>query len=533
MLALIPTVILLLAAAAIFIIQRLRPSVGYSWLIAMVSSLFSAGWMIFLRWRLPQQVAINDWLPFSTFTDSPIFGLDGNSWPYSFALAAVALSVIFTASARLQYNVTPYAWAGVLSLSAVGILAVLSGNMLTLVLAWSLVDLIELVILQANSGDRSLGIQTVIGFSARVSGTMLVMAASLVNTSQQLPPTFSSLPPTSALLLLLASGLRLGVLPLHLPSMQGFIPRRGLGTTLRMVAAASALMVLARLPAQSVPSQWLGPLLTLTSLASLYGAATWASAENEIEGRPYWLIALSGLAVSSAIQGQSRASLAWGMTLILAGSVLFLFSARSRRILFLPVLALVGMSGIAFTPIASGWAGLFSAPFSLYSVLLLLSHVFLIAGYARFIFQSGDDLSRMERWIQAAYPLGLAVLVLAQFFTGLIGWPGAFGIGVVWAAPLSVMLALTGWQAVLLWQRRTGAEDPLSRWYVVTARNTGAFISALFSLSWLYRFLWWFYRRLLQAIEFITQVYEGAGGVLWAFVLLALLISIIQSGLAQ
>lgn len=533
MLALIPTFVLLLAAAAIFIIQRIRPSVGYCWLIALVASLFAAAWTIFLRWRLPQQVALNQWLPFSTFTDSPIFGLDGSSWPYMFALAAVCLAVILTASARLQYNVSPYAWAGVLSLSAVGFLAVLSGNMLTLILTWSLVDLIELIVLQANSSNRSLGIQTVIGFSARVTGTVLVMVASVINTGQQLPPTFSSLPPTSALLLLLAAGLRLGVLPLHQANISGVIPRRGLGTTLRMVAAASALMVLARLPEQSMPAQLAEWLLALTALAALYAAATWASAEDEISGRPYWLIAFSGLAVSSAIQGQSRASLAWGMALILAGSLLFLFSARRSQILFLPLLALICISGLPFTPIASGWVGVFSAPYSLSSLLLLLAHMFLLAGFARFAFKPRDELASMERWIQVVYPAGLAVLVLALIFTGLIGWPGVLSLGVPWAGPLSILIMLAGWQAILFWQRRTGPEDPLSRWYAATARNTGVFLSSLLGLNWLYRLLWWIYHRLQQLIELVTRVYEGAGGVLWALVLLALFISIIRTGITQ
>ena len=119
-------------------------------------------------------------------------------------------------------------------------LAVLSANLLTLILAWTLIDLIELVILQANSSERTLGIQTVMSFAMRVSGTVLAMVAALISRSQNLPPTFAQMPAINALLLLLAVGLRLGVLPLNLPTAQTLIVRRGLGTTLRIVPAASA-----------------------------------------------------------------------------------------------------------------------------------------------------------------------------------------------------------------------------------------------------------------------------------------------------
>ena len=393
----------------------------------------------------------------------------------------MAFAVFLTASARLQYNVSPYAWTGVLALSSVGMLAILAGNLLTLTLTWTMIDLLELVILQANSSKRTLGIQTVIMFAIRVTGTVLVMVAALVCRGQNLPPTFSTLPPTSALLLLLASGLRLGVLPLHLPNIQGIITRRGLGTTLRMVAAASALVVLARLPVEGVPTDVKNLLLAFTALAAVYGAAMWANATDEISGRPYWLIGLGGLAVASVIQGQPRASLAWGLILILPGSLLFLFSARRRQILFLPVLAVIGITGLPFTPASSAWTGVFTAPFNLWQVLLLIAHSLLFLGFLRFIFLPGDDLGKMERWIQAMYPTGLAVLVLALIFIGLIGWPGALGVGLWWAGPASLVISALLWLAITFWQRRTASEDALSRWYSNAAHVVGSFLTALFS----------------------------------------------------
>ncbi len=532
MLPLLPPALLLLAALGILTLQRLRPSVGYAWVIGTLTSLAAAAVTVFLRWRLPQQTSLGNWLPFSVFIDSPILGLDGNSWPYYFSIGAVALAVLLTASARLEPAASPYAWAGVLSLCSMGMLAVLSANLLTLTLTWTLIDLLELVILQANSNNRTLGIQTVIMSTFRVTGTVLVLVAALVCRGQNLPPTFATLPPAAALLLLLAAGLRLGVLPLHLPDL-GIIRRRGLGTTLRIVSAAAALVVLARLPAESVPAEVKGLLLGFTALAALYSAAMWAGAGDELGGRPYWLIALGGLAVASVIQGQPRSSLAWGMLLILPGSLLFLYSARRRQILFLPALAVVGLSGLPFTPGAGGWAGVFATPFNFWQVLLLAAHSLLFLGYLKFIFMPGEDLARMERWIQAMYPLGLAVPALALAFTGLLGWPGSLGPGIFWAGPLSLVAAGLLWTALSYWQRRTTRDDAVSRFYSSATQSVGGALARLFSLRWLYGLIWWLYRRLLQVIQVLTEILEGDGGVLWALVLLALLISLLRSRLAR
>ncbi len=533
MLVLLPSAVLLLAALAIFILQRLRPSVGYAYMIGTLASLVCAVGVIYLRWHLPQLLAVEGWLPFSLFTDSPIFGLDGTSWPYIFCLATTCLAVILTAAVRLQYNISPYAWVGVLALHGVGMLAVLSANLLTLILAWTLIDLIELVILQANSSEHTLGIQTVLSFAVRVSGTVLAMIAALISRSQNLPPTFAQMPAINALLLLLAVGLRLGVLPLNLPSAQTIVQRRGLGTTLRLAPAAAALVVLARLPAGSIPAPFASPLLAICAMASLYAAVVWASLGDEIRGRPYWLIALSGLAVASVIQGRPQASLAWGVALILPGCLLFLFSARGKQVLFLPALGVLAISGLPFTPAASGWAGVLAPPFQFWQVLLLLAHALLILGYVRCMIKPGEDLAHMERWIQAAYPLGLGLLVLGAVFCGLVGWPGSFNLGMWWAGPASMALAALAGIGVIFWRQRTSQETALNRWYTNALNRSANFLSNVLSLGWLYRVLWWIYRRLAQMIQILTDILEGEGGVLWAMVLLALLISLLQSRLAR
>jgi hypothetical protein len=533
LLALFPIALLLLAALAAFISLRLKPQMGYAWMICAFASLASMVSVVVLRWHLPQLLVLESWLPFSQFTDSPIFGLDSISWPYLFCLATACLAVILTATTRLQHNVDPNAWIGVLALSGMGMLAVLSANLLTLILTWTLIDAIELIILQANSSQRTIGLQTVLAFAVRVSGTVLVMVATLISRGQGLPPTFADMPTANTVLLLLAVGMRLGVLPLNLSSAQTPIQRRGLGLIMRFATAASALVALARLPANGLAAPLRPALLAFCALAGLYAATVWASARDEIQGRPYWLIGVGALAVASVVQGHPEASPAWGVALLLPGGLLFLFSARRRSLLFLPALGLLAFSGLPFTPAASGWQGVLATPFNGWQILLLAAHALLMLGYVRFLPAGGDDLGKMERWVQVVYPLGLSVMLLADVLIGLIGWRDSFSAGLWWAGAASAVLAAVIGLASFTWRQRTAPDTALNRWYTSALRQVGGFLFTLLSFTWLYRALWRLYRFLAQGIQVLTEILEGEGGVLWAMVLLALLVSLLQSRLAR
>src|SRR5574338_1473021 len=98
----LPVVLLLLGALGIVILRQTRPGIGYAWSIAAVASLLAAGAMLFLRWRVPLQVAIEWWRPFAEYSTPPLLRLDQYSWPYAFCLALLALAFILTDGARLE-----------------------------------------------------------------------------------------------------------------------------------------------------------------------------------------------------------------------------------------------------------------------------------------------------------------------------------------------------------------------------------------------------------------------------------------------
>ena len=171
----------------------------------------------------------------------------------------------------------------------------------------------------------------VIAFAVRLAGTGLVVWANLVSTAGGIVMNFRATPASVGIYLLIATGLRLGVLPLHLPYQKENVLRRGFGTTLRLVSAAASLSLLARIPASALKSTLPPYLLILAAAAALYAGWMWVRASDEILGRPFWVLGMASLSVAASLRGNPTGSIGWGIVLILGGGLLFLFSARRGR----------------------------------------------------------------------------------------------------------------------------------------------------------------------------------------------------------
>jgi hypothetical protein len=532
-LLLFPIVILFASAGAILLLRRLRPGFGYSWLLAVLSVLGVWGLILYFHFHTPPPVIFINWLPVTSTIGTVIFQLDTPAWVYTFCLAGLAAAVILTASARLQHRSNPSTWAATLAITAAGMLATLSGTPLTLILAWTLIDAIELVFILAIVQEKGLSTEAVGSFSFRVTGTLVLMGAMVLSKAGGQDLLLVAPRPELSIFLLIAAGLRLGVLPLHLPYMRELTSRRGAITVLRMAAAASSLVLIGRLPLTAVPPSWFPWLLLFGALAGFYGAVMWLISPDEIRGRPYWMIALAGMAVASVVRSYPEASLAWGTVMILSGGLLFLFSARARGLIFLPVLGILAFSGLPFTPGGAGWHGLIVLPINLPDLGFWLVQTLLLLGYVRHMLRPEEALSSMERWIKGVYPFGLLLLPATAWLAAFLGWPGTFtsleNLGASLAAALVAMAVWFGLRRLQPWWQ---IHPERTDWVIAAGRPVARFLNGLLRLDWLYRILTGLYQLSQRVINTLTLILEGEGGVLWVLVLLALLVSLFQSSTA-
>jgi hypothetical protein len=409
------------------------------------------------------------------------------------------------------------AWAGTLALTALGILAVTAANPLTLLLAWSAIDLFELIaMLRSTEGEAQIE-GVIIAFAVRLVGTGLLIWADMLSVAGGTPLEFHSIPPRIGIYLLGAVALRIGVLPLHLPYRKEDIVWRGFGTALRLVSAAASLTLLAHIPSSSMKSVITPNLLLLAAISGLYAGWMWLRSSDEILGRPFWILGLASLSIAESLRGNPVGSVGWGVALILGGGVLFLFSARRKPILWLPMLGLWALSALPFSPTASSWQS-GSAISWLYILPFLPAQALLMAGYLRHATHPGETaLESQEKWVKIIYPTGLLILITTTFLLGLWGWPGARTVGPWWLAGIAALLAVIFTILARRFLFRRPSAGISSQW------------TQIFRLGWVYSIIKSLYNFLRRIAGIITGAGEGDGGLLWTFLFLILILSLLST----
>jgi hypothetical protein len=512
MLVLLPAILLLLTAAVMAFYSRRRPNYAYHWLWAAGGSIFAwvATWI--LRLRLPTTFRLALWGAEELLPSPPSLIADAVSWPFALALATMCLAAIFTDVSRAR-ETNWMVWAGDVGITALGILAVMAGSPLTLVMAWTLIDFLEMTILLRQVEDQQTRRRIIAFFSTSMLGIMMVLWAIIISRSAGTPLTFSKITPGATVFLIVAVGLRMGILPLQVVFLQDILPQRGQGMLVRLVPPATSLVLLVRAAYTDVPIGWEWALLVFAVLASVYGSVAWARAKDELQGRIFWVVGVSGLAFAAALRSRPEATLAWSMALLYPGAVIFLASIHERSLWPIGLLSLYSLTSLPLSPTLPG-AGL-HAPFHPLSVFWLMAQAFLIVGYIRHLRRETEPLVGVERWVRLIYPLGLALLPLTHFISmdWLLPNLGVSNPSPIW--PGLVILVILAAGGVLVWRGIQVSDHEL--------RRTDQF----FSLRWLYDLFSWAYNTVGQVLSFITSLLEGEGGVLWALLLVALLVSLI------
>ncbi|OGO11950.1 MAG: hypothetical protein A2Y53_01475 [Chloroflexi bacterium RBG_16_47_49] len=575
MLILLTIFLLLFIPFAMLILHLARPKFSIQGFLVVLAVL--AGWPMVLlaKSAVPQTITLLRWQPVSFFPISPALLIDDISWYFALAVMSLALSSIVTSIAQLGQSLKPdlikndpkvevidvqahpevvasfskpalsieytstsnwQSWAGILIMTSLSLVAVTAGNLLTLLLAWAALDLLELAILLSQVLQSKSRERIILAFTARMAGIGMALLAAIIPWSQGISISFEAINQSTSVYLLVAAGLRLGVLPLHLPYIQQLPHRRGLGTVLCLIPAASSYILLVRIANIGVLGAASPYLLGLTALAGLYAAIHWIIAVDEIDGRPYWLLGTASLAIASAISNQPTACIAWSIASLLSGGLIFSMSMRHKNLIPIASFGFIGLSTLPFSPT---WLGMtlyqfvgassdaIIAPlFYLLSFAFLLIHSLLLTGFIRHIirgvFYLGEQpAEHTEKWVWFLYPIGLVFILVTHYLIGFLLYPDLNEL------PLSgwIMGVVALIISVALWYL-------LRRYlYALPHRdqsNQASPLSIFFSLEWFYRLFWGLFRILARMNALLSTILEGDGGILWALVLFALIFVFLQ-----
>ncbi|MDD2921383.1 MAG: hypothetical protein PHQ36_03785 [Anaerolineales bacterium] len=515
MLILISSSLLFLAALVLMTLRMSSANARIAWLVAVGGGALALISVFMWLAQMPFEFSLPAWQPRALFVNPILFRADGLSFPFVASISALTLAILLTAVARPTLT-NPFAWAGALALGGLGLLAVTANNPFTLLLIWGALDLVELVAQIRSVDGPAQNERVVISFSTRIFGIGLLLWANIVSVANGSAFDFQSISPNAGLYLVAAAGLRLGVLPLHLPYSAESILRRGFGTSFRLISAASSLALLAHVPAGSLASTLTPFMLALAVIAALYGGWMWLRAPDELIGRPYWVIGLAALAVISALSGNPLGAVAWGCALILVGGSLFLSSIQHVWLNRALLLGAWSLSSLPFSLTGGAWLRAlgFFAPF------VIAAQALLISGFIRHALRPAgrDSLEAQPVWMRTVYLSGIVLLVALQFLLGITGWGGALQVGAWLHALLASLLA-----AILVW-----ATPRLRILNPIRAHWVGAAASGVNSV---YRNFWFVYRALEGISQTIAATLEGESGIMWTLLFMALFILYLTQGL--
>ena len=524
MVILIPVIVLIVGALTAAIMYRLRANTALIWLISV--GLVAIAWVsvLVLRWRLPMAISSRNWFLAGTPGDALEFSFSVLSFPYIFAFIGMLLAILLTATARLKQQSIPATWAANMALAAITVLSLMASTPLGLILSWVVLDLTEVIIIFLAPTEQVDKGRSLVAFAVKMAGTLLIVAALVVSRAEGVWLSLDQPTQLTGLMLILAAGLRLGLLPLYVPFERELPLRRGLGLMIRMASPISAMMLLARLPAGLLTASMTGWLMVFASLSALYGAVIWAARADALNHRPYWVLAVTGLAFLTVLHGQAETGIAWGIALLTSGGIASLYSVRNRRLMILPALSSFILVGVPYTPLAVGWQGLTAGPIDIATISSILIVSLLLVGYVRDMLKPGEDPDTLDPWIRAVYPIGLVVLVITPWIIWLWDIANVQLFSGWWGSLAAVVLASIGLSLIFI----KGKESvfPKAGWINVVSQPVGKLISSAMSLNWLYRLFWGIYRMVQWVIQAFTSLVEGDGGFIWTMVFLALLVSL-------
>jgi hypothetical protein len=113
-----------------------------------------------------------------------------------------------------------------------GLMAIIAGNPLTIILTWTAFDLVEVIVWLVIVDDQAKRRNSVVIFGIRMAGVVILLCAALSAAQNGQVLDFGAIPAAISPWLVLAAGVRLGVVPFQTPFHTETPMRQGLGLCL-------------------------------------------------------------------------------------------------------------------------------------------------------------------------------------------------------------------------------------------------------------------------------------------------------------
>lgn len=521
MINLIPVFLLVFAAILILVLGRFYLPPGRTWVLMMLLALIAWISMIVIGVIKPAGYLVEDWLATSPQPSSLLLQFSTENWVLGFLLVSILVVILLTEAKNLQDKNSITILSGEMLLSAFGLLAIMAKSDLAFLISWVMVDLVEFGILIWIIKDPLAHRNAVVALVSRVFGILLMVFAMATGNGGASRVNFMGI------MTLMIAVSRMGIIPIHRPYSNVISLRRGIGTILRFIPPlGAATYLLSREPFQFGRTS-LVILLIILAAGMLYGAISWLLSKNELDGRPFWIISIGCVILASYVQQASQAVVGLMVMMVICGTALFIYSPRFNRPVIYLAFLIIGMLALPFTPTASSRLMLWGDKFSLISIATITTILILLVGVLRHFSRPETQPLLMEIWMRFFYITGMVFLLI-------IPWVGEIFLfdqiqeTSSWWVSLVLIFGLIGFVITgRLIQRKiitvTGQKQLVEGRFLRFSQATEKFLK----FSWLYRLLESINNTVASGINISIKILEGDGGLLWSFLFLILIASLL------
>jgi hypothetical protein len=432
----------------------------------------------------------------------PVFILDRISISLGLTIGGL---VLFSTLSQL-FSPQQIAWIS--GIGGVSILGSLSGSVYTLLFFWALIEIFWITYSALyQSRDRGL----ILPVAFRLLIPLLLIYASGVGVTNG-GDSFSAYEVTAAPFLIAAGGLGIGAWIPFRRKFPGDDPGGNPEFAARLFPACLSLMVVSRGADLADPNLFLPFLPVLVGTFTLTSGLLGFIARSEGFSRRVWTLGLLGMILGSSIQGSPVGSLGWGLVFLLPVSTLF-FPIRDRSRLLLALLfSTLGMLTLPYFP---AWIGRDLFGKGAAGALFSIGAGLILGGILQGAITRFRKSSPSEDNIPLLFVISPIVTLLTQILQALPHLSLGFSSDLItqpfliWI-PLPIIILTVLFRSQFQELRKVSPEE-----------RTGK------ALDFIPEVIYWIVDLGDGLVSFITRLFEGEGGLIWALLIGFLIITLI------
>jgi hypothetical protein len=520
----IPFFILISAAIAVIILSFVPRGTGIAWLVSVLASIGAWITAMVIKSSMPLTFSGHMFLDLGIQNITPAFQLDIINWPIVVSICSVVAGVLIVSSARIGLDSNYWEWAVILGLGALGALGSMASNIFTTVLILGLFDTVELftVFYTSKYGWQKID-HLRYSLWSFLSLFLFISAYAWQSSSGGVMDDWKSMMPGPGGLILAGCMTRMILVPYKRITGYSYSSTNGLLITRFIINLLISAVIVLQMPVLTGTSTGKNLVILYMFLVALT-SAVWIF-QNKTEDQPTaWRVFAGSMIFAEYLYGFSASGFYFTITVISLFQMLLLIYPTSRFTRVLGLLAIIGFSGIPFTPNNSGLAGFIRAG-SIPGFIFLIPAIMVFYSSLKNLWQKASLENPMEeRWARYLSQSGLLIALINPWLIAVIWLPDAMRLNI--SIPAMIM-TIAGTSLFLAEKTRIiDFKEIVVRIKTLTDRlikgKTGELLKILSTAN--------VQSELIQKpYNFFVNLFEGDGGVIWAILCLVLVITVLSS----